>query len=597
MNIFEMSLPLHGEDMLYVSDGIAVVCDGLGGLGSNKINLNGYQRTEAYLASRFCCEAIKSYFDEKLDEYKTFISENPTEDKRSPYLSLLTNGLKEYIDINIKEKCNENGIEINEIKSLPSTIALALVYENGDFVEVTAIWAGDSRVYALMSDKGLVQLSLDDVSQKDFDANLSIGISEMSNCFSVKGDYFLNYRHYVFERQENFLIFACSDGCFDGLKNIMLMEGYLESSIFETIENDEEPYDFTIHLRENFLNGKIYNRGIIDDTSLCGVLIQKNKNVFIAQYQERYGIICDYAKIIKEWQIKIKNNELLEPTVTETNDLKINCKNEILTFCCDELIKAVDDWNKLDDSHRKFIVAILELPFFSNVKNEFLNLKHPAFIFDNEIVMAKENENDSISEKTVKINKTKNRNKFNERLVDEILNNKDLLTELLKYIPDEEICLYSNEENDCPKEKLLEEFRMRKIIMDNTYFQVEIEKKINSSIKLIEKLMKEYDISNQWTLNTVSNDLNNVIENLNEILETLSFSNIFNEITKIISLCRLDIKVMLNRTGISNYFFKNNKFILAEKNDSKENVSLYNNASNEKTLVDGIESEESEEEL
>ena len=91
--------------------------------------------------------------------------------------------------------------------TLPTTLAGIQYEDKGDGIHIDAIWAGDSRAYALLPGKGLKQLSKDDE-----DASGAI-----NNLFALKEgrplDTKLRLNSYVLPKKS--AVFVCSDGIFD----------------------------------------------------------------------------------------------------------------------------------------------------------------------------------------------------------------------------------------------------------------------------------------------------------------------------------------------------------------------------------------------
>ena len=111
---------------------------------------------------------------------------------------------------------------------MPSTAAVALIQHtgNGDTL-VSAIWAGDSRVYVLDS-YGLAQLTVDDTPVKDPLDNLyEDGV--LQNVFCADKPVELHCS--TFRIKGPFLVFSATDGCFGYPSTPMEFEGLLLATL------------------------------------------------------------------------------------------------------------------------------------------------------------------------------------------------------------------------------------------------------------------------------------------------------------------------------------------------------------------------------
>ena len=90
-----------------------------------------------------------------------------------------------------------------------------------DLLQLTTLWAGDSRCYALSPQKGLLQLTKDDNGTDD--AMLALMQSpQMTNSISASHEFKINRRDY--EMGMPCMLFAASDGVFDYLPSPLLVE-------------------------------------------------------------------------------------------------------------------------------------------------------------------------------------------------------------------------------------------------------------------------------------------------------------------------------------------------------------------------------------
>lgn len=212
-------IPGQGEDSYCYSfcdtAGMLGVFDGCGGAGARR---HGYysDHTEAYMASRLCAGAFYDCFRRLFPTYMS-----PARLVSEAFGPHVMRRLKDY-----SPPRDETGFQIKGagIRTLPSTAAVALVQQDkgGDLL-VTAIWAGDSRVY-LLDSKGLAQLTEDDTTVPDPMQTLyDDGVLKNVLC----SDKPVQLHHRTVRMQEPFVVFAATDGCFGYLSTPMEFEGVL----------------------------------------------------------------------------------------------------------------------------------------------------------------------------------------------------------------------------------------------------------------------------------------------------------------------------------------------------------------------------------
>jgi hypothetical protein len=157
----------HGEDCFCHAfcdtAGLVAVFDGCGGAGARK---HGYysDRTEAFMASRFCAGVFYDQFRRCYPSELT--AEQFITDKLAPAVK---ERLQEY-----QPPKEPGSYEVlgSMVRTLPTTAAAALIRQAPDGSQsVSAIWAGDSRIYILDED-GLAQLTQDHTSVPDPMENL-----------------------------------------------------------------------------------------------------------------------------------------------------------------------------------------------------------------------------------------------------------------------------------------------------------------------------------------------------------------------------------------------------------------------------------------
>jgi len=242
-------IPENGEDSychcFCDTAGMVAVFDGCGGAGARK-HAHYSDKSEAYMASRFCSGV---FFDQFC---QTFPSEMTAEEF-----------VKDCLTPAVKERLHEyqppkEGFEIrgSMVRTLPTTVAAALIQQEKDGTQtVSAIWAGDSRVY-ILDEKGLAQLTVDDTSVPDPMENLyEDGVLKNILC----ADRALTLHCRSVRMDKPFLVFAATDGCFGYVTTPMEFEGLLLQNLMaaESLAQWEERLYQTI--------GQVAG----DDYSLC----------------------------------------------------------------------------------------------------------------------------------------------------------------------------------------------------------------------------------------------------------------------------------------------------------------------------------------
>ncbi len=218
-------IPGHGEDSSCYcfcdTAGLLGVFDGCGGAGARK---HAYYSnfTEAFIASRI---ASGAFYDSFRQAFPCQMSAQQAVD------TLFTPTVNQRLTDYAPPK-NPDGIDIrgSMIRTLPSTAAAAMVQLAPDgSLLVSAIWAGDSRVY-LLDSSGLAQLSIDDTSVPDPMENLyEDGI--LRNILSADKPF--SFHCQTVRVQPPFAVFAATDGCFGYVSTPMEFEGILLGTLLD----------------------------------------------------------------------------------------------------------------------------------------------------------------------------------------------------------------------------------------------------------------------------------------------------------------------------------------------------------------------------
>lgn len=305
---------------------LVIVCDGLGGTGQNKHEVEGQTFTSAFWGAKWVSEIAKDWFSTKTEEF--WDSEDPKmflmEFKRN-----LISKLSQYI----KKYNLEKTIKGKSAQLLPTTLAMAVYREYDAYINICVIWAGDSRVYLLSSDDGLQQLTKDDVYDT-FDAMKSIGSSNMCNSISgeTENNFYLNYYKYKVKKGDNLFLFAASDGGFDYLPTPMHFEGLLEMAIESLSDTDD------ISNIGNIIADFYSGENLMDDTTIAGVIFgeQDAANLKL-QYEKRHSdMIRIYENPIKDNYEKIRHNENLIREICLERKLR-DLRRNVMKYVCDGL--------------------------------------------------------------------------------------------------------------------------------------------------------------------------------------------------------------------------------------------------------------------
>jgi serine/threonine protein phosphatase PrpC len=150
------------------------VYDGLGGAGSAAVETSGgLTYNEAFVASRVTREEVESWF---LDGGSSQLLD--VGDLRTRLAERLTEVAAAHLP------ARSSGVRSNLARTLPTTVAAAVLRDAGGELAIEAVWAGDSRVFLLSPQSGLQQLTADHVRDSDVLHQL-VNDSPMSNMVSA----------------------------------------------------------------------------------------------------------------------------------------------------------------------------------------------------------------------------------------------------------------------------------------------------------------------------------------------------------------------------------------------------------------------------
>lgn len=226
MSFCRDKIPGHGEDSYCYSfcdtAGLLGAFDGCGGAGAQKHDYySGH--TEAYMASRFCAGVF-------FDQFRSLFPCNYSASSLAKEV-FAPQTAQRLIDF--KPPKDETGFRIkgSSVRTLPSTAAVALIQHGNDgAMFVTAIWAGDSRVY-IMDSMGLAQLTVDDTTVTDPMVTIyEDGVLKNILC----SDKPVKLHTKTIKMDGPFIVFSATDGCFAYLSTPMEFEGVLLETLLRT---------------------------------------------------------------------------------------------------------------------------------------------------------------------------------------------------------------------------------------------------------------------------------------------------------------------------------------------------------------------------
>lgn len=217
-------VPGYGEDSYCYSfcddAGLLAVFDGCGGAGARE---HGYYsgHTEAYMASRLCAGV---FYDSFRSMFPTDLSgERFAEERLKPAISECLQLFQPPQD------ASEFQIKGSMVRTLPTTAAAALI-RMGNEMTVSAIWAGDSRVF-ILDEHGLAQLTVDDTTVPDPLENLyEDGL--LQNILACGKPVKLHCR--TVRVKTPCMVISATDGCFGYVSTPMEFEGLLLETLLSS---------------------------------------------------------------------------------------------------------------------------------------------------------------------------------------------------------------------------------------------------------------------------------------------------------------------------------------------------------------------------
>jgi serine/threonine protein phosphatase PrpC len=303
-----------GEDakpiwtMLSATNGLIGVFDGLGGAGGEIIRFtDGTERTSAWIASRLVRDiVVRVYYQVMQDTSEAYESAAELHDLRASLdftaelYRIIKEQLREY-SARMRLINASRRLKSRLIKTLPTTMAVARFDLTKN--KFTAIWAGDSRIYCLKPDVGLLQVTTDDLkSRADALVNL-VEDSPMSNCVNADTEFVLHERELAF--QPCSILIAATDGCFGYVRTPLHFEHLLLSTMRDS--SDWGDWQKKLSKRIKAMTG--------DDATLSAVAIGWHDFASCRSHYAKRLEWCD--KRIQAYDLKYQSSERLQRELDE----------------------------------------------------------------------------------------------------------------------------------------------------------------------------------------------------------------------------------------------------------------------------------------
>jgi len=288
----------RGEDaepLLEIFDkfGFLGVFDGLGGAGSTTYKENGAAYSGAYYASRIARQVIRDLLIRRPEIQQGDL------DKITTFVSLLQNIIAQELQRKaIELDKNYYKLKSSLIKRLPTTIVVMCFWLSRDnsSYHCLSIWAGDSRGYFLTPDKGLCQITVDDLKSNGDALESLCNDSPLSNYANADTSFVLHHR--LDNLNSPFVLITATDGCFSYVQTPMHFEFFL----LETLMRAQ-----TIVEWEQLLKDRLSSiTG--DDASMALIAIGwPDFNSFRRSFEKRYEtILQDYISKLNNIDERIK---------------------------------------------------------------------------------------------------------------------------------------------------------------------------------------------------------------------------------------------------------------------------------------------------
>ncbi len=227
------------EPVMRVHDsgrGLLAVFDGTGGAGSASARRlpDGSDLSGAYVASRLAREVSESWFTQLIASGS---GARPDPAQLQDQLARALQDEMTYPDV------PQSIVKGRLQRILPTTLAGVAFASTGEELQIEAMWAGDSRCYALTVDKGLQVLTIDDTPETDALA-LIRNDQPMSNLVCADRPFAINRLGYRLAQPA--MLVTATDGCFGYVRT----PAHFEYLILKTLMDSPGPQEWADQLIE-----------------------------------------------------------------------------------------------------------------------------------------------------------------------------------------------------------------------------------------------------------------------------------------------------------------------------------------------------------
>ena len=252
--------PGNGEDAFGYSfnenGGILTTYDGCGGLGAKRY-VEFQSKTGAYIASRVVGRAVLGWF-ERFSWNNGRVNEQTIGQIKEELSTEMIATLDEH-----KREETTGGSQLKKsdlVRELPTTVSLILFdyLQAQNAITAAFIWAGDSRGYVLTEERGLGQITIDDLTGNHDAFDNLFADSRLSNVVAADGKFDLHHR--LLSLNAPFVAISATDGCFAYLQTPMEFEYMILQALYNA--NNPKDWEERLDFSMRKVAGDDYSLGI-----------------------------------------------------------------------------------------------------------------------------------------------------------------------------------------------------------------------------------------------------------------------------------------------------------------------------------------------